>query len=466
MSLLYNLTLLKRRGTALIIAMIFVLIFSALAVSMASISGVNTQIASNQHKLGCARASAESGMEVQRYWLTPVAMPSSTPPESYFSTIIAYIQNDLADNSISNITLYYDGSISSVPLDSLTGQSFRGQLSINSSDPYILNVYSTGYNGEIKKTLKVSFDIEPYKHPIFNYGLATKGPLTYTGNPTMTAVNEAWEADLYIESSDSLTAISTGGNCNFAGEIEIGNPAAATDFKGDVLIAGEHGQTAIDNHVHIGTEPVEFPTPDTDRFEHYATGDEINSSTDLSTYDNTLINCSIAPGTNPVFPKSVIIQGIIFIESPNIVTFERNVALEGIIVGDGDLTNPGTDRIDVLGNFASSTYPEGMEFDEIRSEEGSSVVAPGFAMSFQGNFSTLEGVVAVSGISFTGNVNAQIKGTIINYSDDPMVIGGNAVMNFDRVDSTKVPAGFDTLRVLTYNPSSYEEPTFNWAATE
>ena len=251
MSLLYNLTLLKRRGTALIIAMIFVLIFSALAVSMASISGVNAQIASNQHKLGCARASAESGMEVQRYWLTPVAMPSSTPPESYFSTIIAYIQNDLADNSISNITLYYDGSISSVPLDSLTGQSFRGQLSINSSDPYILNVYSTGYNGEIKKTLKVSFDIEPYKHPIFNYGLATKGPLTYTGNPTMTAVNEAWEADLYIESSDSLTAISTGGNCNFAGEIEIGNPAAATDFKGDVLIAGEHGQTAIDNHVHV-----------------------------------------------------------------------------------------------------------------------------------------------------------------------------------------------------------------------
>ena len=186
----------------------------------------------------------------------------------------------------------------------------------------------------------------------------------------------------------------------------------------------------------------------------------------MSTYDNTLINCSIAPGTNPVFPKSVIIQGIIFIESPNIVTFERNVALEGIIVGDGDLTNPGTDRIDVLGNFASSTYPEGMEFDEICSEEGSSVVAPGFAMSFQGNFSTLEGVVAVSGISFTGNVNAQIKGTIINYSDDPMVIGGNAVMNFDRVDSTKVPAGFDTLRVLTYNPSSYEEPTFNWAATE
>ncbi len=466
MSLLCNFIHLKRRCSVLVIAMIFIVVFSALAISMATISGVNTQIASNQHKIGCARASAESGMEVQRYWLAPVMMPSSTPPESYLSTIIAYIQNDLADNSISNITLYYDGSISAVSLDSLTGQSFSGQLSIDPGDLYTLNVYSTGGNGEITRTIKVSFDIEPYEHPIFNYGLATKGPLTYTGNPTMTAVNEAWEADLYIESSGSLTAMTIGGNCNLAGEVEIGNAAATADFGGDVIIAEDHDQTAIDNHVHIGAGMVEFPTPDTDHFLPFATGDVIDSTTDLSTYDNTLINCSIAAGTNPLFPKSVTIKGILFIESPNIITFSQNVGLEGIIVGDGDLANPGTDRIDILGNFASSTYPVGMEFDAIRNEDGSSIVAPGFAMSFQGNFSTLEGVVAVSGVSFTGNVNAWIKGTIINYSDDPMVIGGNATMNFDRVDSTKVPAGFDTHRVLTYNPSSYEELTFNLLTTD
>ena len=81
-------------------------------------------------------------------------------------------------------------------------------------------------------------------------------------------------------------------------------------------------------------------------------------------------------------------------------------------------------------------------------------------MSFQGNFSTLEGVVAVNGVVFSGNVNAIIKGTIINYSDTPMVIEGNALMNFDRMATTKIPAGFDTLRVLTYKPSSYEEVAF------
>jgi Tfp pilus assembly protein PilX len=449
----------KRKGAVLIVAMIFVLIFSALAVSMAAMSGTNAQIASNQHKVGCALGSAASGLEVERHWLTPVSMPSSTPVSKYFSTIIDTVQYDLDANSISNITLKQSGLILPVTLDSTTGQTFSGQMSISNTDPYILEVYSTGGDAQITRTIKVEFDIEPYKHPIFNYGLATKGPLNYTGNPTTSVANESWEADIYVESSNSDTALSVSGNTSFQGNIMVGNPDAAVTFGGDVLIDGDHGQEAIDNHVSIGVDPVEFPTPDTARFTQYATGITIDSSTDLSAPGmNTLVNAKIVPGTNPTFPKGVIIQGILLIQSPNVVTFASNVALQGIIVGQGDLTaDPITDRIDVLGNFASGPYPAGAEFDAIRGEVGSSIVAPGFGMSFQGNFSTLEGVVAVSGVTFSGNVAAQIKGTIINYSDTPMVIEGNASMTFDREASTKVPAGFDTLRVLTYKPSSYDE---------
>ena len=450
----------QNNGSALVISMIFIIICSALALSLAAMSGSNMQLATNQHKIDYAFASAESGLDIQRYWLTPVMMPSSTAPSDYFSTIVDTIQDDLNANSISNIVLHSDGSIDAVSLDSSSGQTFSGQLSVDPNDLYTLNVYSTGGNDQITRTIMVEYAIEPYEHPIFNYGLATKGPLTFTGNPTITAVNEAWEADLYVESSSSLTSISVVGNTNFDGEIQIGNPSAIVDFGGDVQIAGDTGQTAIDNHIEIGSEPVDFPTPDTDRFIPYAIGDVINSSTDLSTYGNTLINCSIPAGTNPIFPKSVTIQGLLYIEAPNIVIFTNNVSLEGIIVGDGDPGNPGTNRLDFLGNFASAPYPEGIEFDALRAEEGTSILAPGFSASFQGNFSTLQGVVAVSGVTFSGNVNAQIKGTLINYADTPMVIEGNATMNFDRMAATKIPAGFDTYRVLTYNPSSYSEVAF------
>ena len=130
-----------------------------------------------------------------------------------------------------------------------------------------------------------------------------------------------------------------------------------------------------------------------------------------------------------------------------------------MIVADGDLADPNTaaNRIDILGNFASQSYPAGAEFDAIRQEEGSSIVAPGFAATFAGNFSTLEGVVALSGADFTGNMNAQVKGTIINYSDTSTVVLGNASMNFDRADSVTVPAGFDLYRELNYVPASYAE---------
>ena len=447
----------RNNGSALIMAMILIVVCTVLAVSMAAMSSANIQLASNQRNVDLAMASAQSGIEIQRYWLTPVSMPSSTPLANYYSSIINTVQHDLDANGITNIVLNNDGSINPVALESSTGQTFSGQISVDHNNLTILHVYSTGGNGQVSRTIKVDFDIEPYKHPIFNYGLATKGPLTFTGNPTMTALNSSWEADMYIESSSNLTAVTVGGNLNFAGDIEIGNAAATVDFGGDVLIAGEHGMPAIDNHVTIGSEPVDFPEPDTDLFRKYATGDVIDSNTDLNAYTNILVNCSIAANTNPVFPKSVIVQGILFIEAPNIVTFTRNVALQGIIVADGDLHNPGTNRIDILGNFASGPYPDGAEFDAIRDQVGSSMIAPGFAVSFQGNFSTLEGVVAVSGVRFSGNVNAMIKGTIINYSDIPMQIDGNAVMNFDRAGSTKIPAGFDTLRILTYKPSSYEE---------
>jgi len=446
---------LQRRGAVLIISMIFVLIFSALAVSMATLSGTNVQLASNQHKVSCAMASTESGAEAMRYWLTRVEIPSSTPPSDYFGTIVDALKNDLNDNSISNITVHNNGSISPVTLDSANGQGFEGEIIIDGNSPNILQVYTTGGGSEITRTIKVHYDIEPYEYPIFDFGLATKGPLHFLGNPTIRGINSNSEADIFIDSQNN-PAIRVTGNTNFDGDISIANTLANVDFQGDVAIGGDTGQAAIDNHVTIGAESPEFPVPDTQHFLQYATGDIIDSSTDISSH-MTLTNAKIQANTDPNFEGNITIDGILYIEQPNIVTFERNVALNGLIVGDGDVNDPGTNGMTFLGNFATNPYPSGAEFDTIRSETGSSILAPGFAASFAGNFAALGGVMAVSGAHFSGNVNAMVKGTIINYSENSTVVEGNATLNFDRSDNIKVPAGFDTHRVLTYNPASYEE---------
>jgi len=447
---------LNRRGAVLIISMIFVLIFSALAVSMATLSGTNVQLASNQHKVDCAIASTESGQEALRYWLTNVEIPSSTPPSDYFGTIVSTLQYDLDANSISNITVYNDGSIPPVVLHSASGQNFEGEILIDANDLNILQVYTTGRSGQITRTIRVHYDIEPYEYPIFDFGLATKGPVHFLGNPTVTGKNTNSEADIFIDSQNNNLAMLVTGNTNFDGDISIGNTNGIADFWGAIQIGGDTGQTAIDNHVHIGAESPEFPVPNTQHFQQYATGNIIDSSTDIS-HHMTLTNAKIEAGTDPTFEGNIIIAGILYIESPNIVTFNRNVALNGMIVGDGDAYNPGTNSISFIGNFATNPYPSGTEFDAIRSETGSSIVAPGFSASFSGNFAALGGVMAVSGAHFSGNVSAAVKGTIVNYSENPTTVMGNATLNFDRSDNIKVPAGFDTHRILIYNPASYEE---------
>jgi len=452
---------LNRRGAVLIISMMFVLIFSALAISMATLSGTNVQLASNQHKVDCAFASTESGQEAMRYWLSDVEIPSSTPASDYFGAIISTLQYDLDANNISNITVYNDGSIPPVALHSASGQNFEGEILIDANDLYILQVYTTGRSGQITRTIRVQYDIEPYEYPIFDFGMATKGPVHFLGNPTITGINSNNEADIFIDSQSTNLAMLVTGNTNFDGDISIGNSTANVDFWGDVKIGGDQGQPAIDNHVTIGVETPEFPLPDTQHFLQYATGAVIDSSTDISDH-MTLTNAKIAAGTDPNFLGNIIIEGILYIEQPNIVIFSRNVALNGMIVGDGDAYNPGTNSISFCGNFATNPYPPGAEFDAIRHEVGSSIVAPGFSASFSGNFAALGGVMAVSGAHFSGNVisgnvNALVKGTILNYSENPTTVMGNATLNFDRSDNIKVPAGFDTHRILTYNPASYVE---------
>ena len=447
----------RRCGAALILSMIFVLVFSSLGLALFAMSGSNVQIATNQHKVNRAFASAESGMQVTRYWLSRVLIPSTTAPANYLSAIVSAVQSDLAANNISNFVLNSNGTISSVTLDSATGQTFEGQIQISGSDPQTLEAYATGSCSGITRTIRINYTIQPYEHPIFNYGLATKGPLDFPGNPTFTAVNSDWEADIYVESLTNPLALCVVGNTNFDGDVNIGNPNSdpSTFFLGDVQIGGDTGQTAVDNHVTVGSDPVDFPQPITDHFIQYATGPIIDSQTDLTGAGMTLTNTVIAGGTNPCFDGSVTIKGVLYIEPPNQVVFGRNVNLQGIIVAGGSADGATQNSISFLGNFDTDPFPPDPEFDVMRHETGASIIAPGFRATFAGNFSALDGVMAVNGVHFSGNANAVIKGTILSYSDTPAVVEGNASLTFDRLATTKIPAGFDTHRELDYEPGSY-----------
>jgi hypothetical protein len=283
--------------------------------------------------------------------------------------------------------------------------------------------------------------------------------LSLSGNIELEGVNVSVEASVYIVSENSNLALSIIGNSQIAGDVSIGNPIASVDLQGGQAgIGGETGQDAINNHVSFGVPPSEFPEPDPSQFESFVTPLDPNIDTSA---DATLENVRIAPNTNPTFSGQVILKGIVYIETPNVVTFIGGADITGIIVGDGDIQdNSCANQIIFRGNVDShpiTELPQEAQFNGLHDQTGTFVMAPGFHVSFGGSFSTLSGAIAGNGVEFFGNAGGTINGSVINYSDEEMTLSGNSDLYFNRSGTTEVPAGFVPEIVLEYNPSSYSE---------
>ncbi|MBN2137143.1 MAG: hypothetical protein JW720_05005 [Sedimentisphaerales bacterium] len=449
----------KRQGFALIVSMIFVLVFSAMAISMAALSGSNLQVADNLCSANRARASAESGLEIVRLWLSNVSISGTTPEELRFYEIATSLQNYLAENHSTNAQAYYQGTTIEIPavlLDS--DSSFSAE--IVQVNPDVLRVDITGIHDTFSKIISVGYVFGQRANTVFDFGVASRGPLSLTGNVELESVNLSVDASVYIESENSSLALSITGNSHIAGDVSIVNPIANVELQGGKAgIGGETGQDAIDNHVDFGVAPSEFPEPVPSYFEPYATN-IVDANTNTSS-DATFENIKILAGVNPDFSGNVTLKGVVYIETPNIVQFTGGATVMAVVVGDGDIEDDSqTNRITFTGNVSSlpvSELPDEPQFDGIREETGTFLMAPGFGVSFGGSFDALCGAIAANGIEFFGNAGGIINGSVINYSDGEMTLTGNSDLYFNRSGITEAPAGFVPEIILQYDPESYSE---------
>ena len=451
----------KYRGAVLIISMIFLVIFSALAVSMATLSGTNVQLADNQRNADRARACAESGFDVIRFWLNQVSIPGTTLEADIFNQIAGSLQNELTTNCITNVAPSYEASTITIPgvtLDSANASSFSSTITQLDTDTVRIDV--TGTYGSITRTIRANYVVSERANTVFDFGVATKGPLSLSGNIELEGINVSVEASVYIESENCNLALSIIGNSQIAGDVSIVNPIASVDLQGGQAgIGGDTGQEAIDNHVSFGVPPSEFPAPNPALFEPYVTS-IVDANTDTSS-DATFENIRIVANTNPIFSGHTTLKGVIYIETPNVVKFTGSADVTGIIVGDGDIQdNSGINQIEFLGDVDShpvTELSEEAQFDGLHDKTGTFVMAPGFHVSFGGSFSALCGAIAGNGVEFFGNAGGTINGSVLNYSDEEMTLSGNSDLFFNRSGLTEVPAGFEPEIVLDYNPSSYSE---------
>ena len=188
-----------RRGAVLIISMIFVLIFSTLAVSMATMSDINVQLASNQHKVNSILSAAQSGLECGRFILATFqpSITSNNPEitqaqaDATWNLLCSHMQTQQMDGQVVPNAGNFTDSIGTgdqiitpqINYDS-TNVSFQLRFYRYDSDPCTIIMQSIGTDGVI--TRKAAIDVVVRKDTsVLNYAVASKSRVIITGDSTI-----------------------------------------------------------------------------------------------------------------------------------------------------------------------------------------------------------------------------------------------------------------------------------------
>ena len=437
----------NRRGVVVVTAMIFLVLLATLSIAAVTMTSSNARMAKNQSKGNRALSTGYSGIEVVRYLLHEMNVPET------FST---GLQDELTAKGLTDITATFDGNTAVLAGATLNStDSFNAEIT-DFTDYWQVDV--EGVSADITRNIRIEFDIERQGSRVFDFGVATKGPLVMSGQTEITGFNLAVESDVFIDTSIADDSFQIGNKAMVEGDVHIVNSLATYDVGTNSSVGGETGAAALD-HIFVGVEPVEFPTPMPEYFRQYAVGDVIDSNSTLSDY-SVMNNVTIAANTNPTFASDVRINGVLFVEQPNKVKFSGKVDIYGVIVGNSEVGAVSTDSSFEFAGKATShdaTTLTGAEFEGIKDEAGTFLMAPGSYVDFAGQSNTINGAIACSGGRFTGQAGGTINGSIINYSSVPMEMQGQGSLSFNRSGYTDNPAGFMPTYRLVYNPTSYSE---------
>ncbi len=162
------------RGFALIIAMIFVLVFSALAVSMATLSGTSMQLASNHQKVNSALFAAESAMECGRYIIANTLLPSTprntvttAEADAAWNTLCTRVQNQpwvsgQAHQTATEIT---------TPVTNFGAVNASFQVRFHRSGTHTVELQGIGNDGDVTRQVGINMTITKDRE-VLNYAVA------------------------------------------------------------------------------------------------------------------------------------------------------------------------------------------------------------------------------------------------------------------------------------------------------
>ena len=210
----------KQKGIAMVAALIFVTIFSAISVGLFNLSNVSVQVSNNHHKANHAFNAAQSGLECARYVLKNVET---------FETGVNTVSDDEADTMWTNLCTAFqtaeiggvsvgdagrlDGNngdiiqTSSIPYGDSAAE-FQIKFYRYDSDPRTVLIQCVGEDEGVTRTVQMGINVTKDAE-VLNYALAGRGRMWLTGDTTIHGdVYSAWDrADIAPFNATSETVV-------------------------------------------------------------------------------------------------------------------------------------------------------------------------------------------------------------------------------------------------------------------
>ncbi len=459
-----------RRGVVYVLALMALAVLTSLGAVLATSVDLSAQKSDNYRHSTDARLAAESGLAFMLLVLRDLQLPADTSQDQLLSNLYAALSARMnGTENLGSASISLADGVISVPQIQAGNLRFSSTLALvqdGGVTRVLLTVAGGCEDSAAVRRVRLALDLSPRRSAIFDYGVASRGRISLKGNSVVTGMSRPEEAAV-LSLRAAAPGIEVSGSATVGGELYVvGDSEDYVELGsgGGYTVAGcGDRETILDEHVNLNVVPPAFPQLDTALLIELAVN-TADASTRYSGSDLVYENMRFPAGTNPTFHNDAVINGVMYVESPNVVSFRGGVTINGVIVTE---ELPGADLEECVIEFRGhvtapgvGALPDEQAYAVVKQHSGTVVLAPGFQVDMRGNVGTINGVIAADKLTFRGNasVSGDLAGSILGLQDRDLLMQGSTDIRIHRLADAVAPAGFRHPLGLSPVPASYSEP--------
>jgi hypothetical protein len=181
----------RRRGVASVLAMLYMIIFAALALGFYAATNMSSQISSNEKRTIEAQLAVESGMQFLQYHLNAVSIPTSLTTDQAFEELCMQLEGRLEGGNLGSYKIGYRPTAPGIPGEiripdlpgqtiSLTPNSPGFRAVITAGDPAITVKFTGVANGGAIRAARLQFKRGPRPSVLVGINSLTLKGAAYT----------------------------------------------------------------------------------------------------------------------------------------------------------------------------------------------------------------------------------------------------------------------------------------------